>query len=804
MSYVGWDMVAEFAPGFSPLALPASGDWVVLGDLLELHMKRGRQDDSDAFEAGTLSLVLDNSAEDLDQSSSASPLFGTDALPFTPIRVVGVKRGTERRVVFSGFTLDGFVPDGLRRSQTVSVQCVDWLGWANSVPSQDSQWGAWAGYAQPTAWMRGESRRIQSGHTANPTGRIYNAAAVYTGAGFDFIPDSTYPQFVLRTDGIVLGSSKPAVNLGNGTVFGGMKLAASLAQTGIWVACGWFKALNAQTMTWAGSDWSVSLDASGHVNATIDVNGFSESDTVTVDHTDEVVHMWILKVRSTGATRDMSITTDLGTDSHSFGAAGVSGGGVLSFRGVDFVGNTAGDFVYFDGANLTDLFAVTNLDGLTPAYWATPFSGVLWLDDQYGKRLEHVCGAVGAAVPDYSVRTGATHELDLYLPTGTLASDARVIGDAYLGATYCLRDGSLRFRDATFTRAVSLGQSALYDYTLLEARVSDESATDTWVATRADLFTRADAGTLGGLWNLGALSGTFGIISNAAYVSDDSTTVPMHYFQDIGRDVALGCDLANPVLGQGVMVRRLDFQNYISVAAGTGTVNVTAWVDGVDTLIGTTGADALSTRLDLTTDDNVITVQVNGGTIHTFTITDPALMAGVGVGLIYTDLGVLPANTARWDSFAVGCTRPLIRPVTRARTGTRVDRVVNSLTVNRINSSHIYYQDADSIARYGTRAKTLTASGLDGDILEDYTADLLTAKKDPPIEVGDLTIRPYGNQYLTDWVMRDLELERAVTYREALYDDGTEIIDATYRIAAESWDWQAGVDWTVTLKLVPA
>lgn len=808
MTYNPWTFDIQFAPTFTPMTPPTSGDWVSLGAPFALSIRRGRQDDLDEFEAGTMEVVLDNADESLDQLLSTSDIYDTEALPFTPMRLVATK-GIDERVLFTGFTLDGFTPEGLRGGGRVSVKVVDWLGWAASVVAQDSQWGAWCGFVQPAIWSRCQSRRTFSNYDDNPNGTIYNAAAIWSGDGYDFEPDTTYPSFVYRTmTGIVYGADKPAVNLGDispGTTFGGMIVPTSRNQADRWIAAGWFQIDNPQTVTWAGSDWSVTVNGSGHVVATVDVNGSSESDTVTVDHADSEVHMWLLSVSSVGASRSMRIETDLGNDSHSFAASGASGGGYLNFRGLEFFNTTVGDFVYFDGDNLDDIFALgVTFGGLTPYQWVTgALTALLWSGDTFSERIDHVAGAVGAGVPDYQIRTEAAHELVSYQPTSTLATDIRAIGAAYLGATYMLRDGTLRVRDASFTNSVSL-ESSTYDFSLVEARISDESADTEWTATVADTFTRADSSGLGGNWVTGALSGTFGIISNAAYVSNDSTGVPMHYYQDLGRDVTVTCDFSNEVVGQGVIVRRADVDSYIAVTVGSGTVDVTAFLPGGSGVaIGDTGGDAMGSSLTVTVDDDTLTVQIDSGTVHEFTITDPELMSGTGVGLVYTDIGVLPANTARWDNFSAECIRPLIRPSNRSRTGTRVDRVYNAISAD-YGGAPIYYQDADSIARYGYRELSFDTIASDLDTVETYVADVLAAKKDPVVEVGELTIRPWGNQYLTDWAMRDLELERAVQYREALYMAGTEVLDATYRVAGESWDYASGVDWTITLKIVPA
>jgi hypothetical protein len=814
MSYVPWELEVQFAPGFSPLDLPTDGDWVSLGEPDGLSIRRGRQDDLDEFEAGAMTVVLDNADESLDHLLASSAIYDVDALPYTPLRLVASK-GSEDRVIFNGFTLDGFTPAGLRGGGSVTVQVTDWLGWAVSQTSQDCQWGAWAAWARPKVWMRGLTTRPNLDYATNSDQIAWNSAAVYTGAFGDMAGDPAYPEVVNRRDSsIVTGSSMPHFALGTSVALGGlvMDVGDTIAQTGRWMAAGWFQTPDVSSITWAGSDWQVYLNGSGHLVAEVDVAGFNETATAVANHADDVVHMWILTVTSTGGSRSMKIHTDMADDTHIIGAAGVSGGGVLNFRGVGLSDCEVGDFVYWDDTSTLDLIfldLVSYAASMGPESWAgaTP-NAVLWDDETSNERFRHLCGTVGAALPEFQFCGEVDHGLNQYDPSGSFASDVRAIGSAYLGGTYCLRDGTVRIRDASFTAAtVGDGTSTTYPFGHIEAAISDDSSTDTWTATVTDTFTRANNANLGGSWKYGGIGGTLGIISNTAYVSVAPTVLPADYYQDLGRDVTAECGFTAEVEGQGLIVRRSRTSTFVSVEVGATTVVVNGWVDGVSTLIGDTG-DPMGSSLTVTTDDNTITVQIDAGTVHEFTITDPDHMAGTGVGLVYTNLSVLPANTARWDNFSATAERPLIRATNRTRTAPRADRVVNSVTVDYASGGTIYYRDADSIRRYGERPKVFTSSAggdsTDIDNLQEFTAAVLAERKDPTIEVGELVVMPWGNQYVTDWVMRDLELERAVTYREALYRAGTEVLDATYRVTGESWDWQSGVDWTVTLKIVPA
>lgn len=164
------------------------------------------------------------------------------------------------------------------------------------------------------------------------------------------------------------------------------------------------------------------------------------------------------------------------------------------------------------------------------------------------------------------------------------------------------------------------------------------------------------------------------------------------------------------------------------------------------------------------------------------------------------------------DSAATG-PPTVIRTRGQGRTGTLVERVVNEVKVQmRASGSYqrgAYCFDLSSQERYGVKTKTFQSeAGSESDTVTP-AANYLAAHKDPPIEVPDVVIQPWGNQDYTDWVLDTLELERRVTYRKALpLPSSAEIIDADYRIIGEQWTWRNGAgdsadDWTVTLRLEP-
>lgn len=146
-----------------------------------------------------------------------------------------------------------------------------------------------------------------------------------------------------------------------------------------------------------------------------------------------------------------------------------------------------------------------------------------------------------------------------------------------------------------------------------------------------------------------------------------------------------------------------------------------------------------------------------------------------------------------------------IRYSTRGRTGTRKDRVVNDVRVNMTEAnSLVHRRDMPSQSRYNVRPFNWDSEATSSTALVSAANTIITRYKDPTIEIGDLTIRPWGNQAVTDTVIQSLELERKVSFRESTPDTSAAIIiNSNYRIIGESWDWSDGTAWTVVLKIAP-
>lgn len=165
------------------------------------------------------------------------------------------------------------------------------------------------------------------------------------------------------------------------------------------------------------------------------------------------------------------------------------------------------------------------------------------------------------------------------------------------------------------------------------------------------------------------------------------------------------------------------------------------------------------------------------------------------------------------DDPAASAPPVILRASGGGRSGTRVERVVNDVRVNltvdlpgpEVLGSYVF--DLTSQQRYGVKSKTFTSQATN--YLTTPLTDYLAAHKDPPIEIPDVVLQPWGDQDITDFVVGTVELERRVSYRKALpFPSSAEVIDQECRIIGEKWTWRNGAgdsaaDWTVTLRLEP-
>lgn len=450
------------------------GTWTSLGQPLAFSMDRGKSDKLGTYDAGRCTVVLDNSDAALDQLDPASDIGSGQALPGIPLRVRATK-GATTVTLFYGYTLDGFNPAGsFAGSATVTVTATDWLGWTAGVDYPDSLWGAWLSGGdydrRPSAWWRGDAnRQYYDGSTS--TDYLYNMA-FWSGTGLDMTQTAGAGTPTRDMTSLVPGSSNPSIDL-TGAVT--LSTSTTFAQSGTWSTCFWYKATTGHANlisfegTGSGGDtWAVWIDATtGYAWARVKVAGVDYSPHIAVDHNDGDAHLVCVTVVSTGGTRKVSIYSDLdvGGDFVNIAANQVSGGGTLTIKNDNASGGYSS---WLDEVAYFIDYAFPPASGPTLAQWvagtADPGSG-----DTTADRLTRYCDACAVPEPtwDLTLDDPALTLSDATVPSN-LSAAVQSLGETWLGGAYCLRDGTVRVRDASFT------SSDANDFTTVQAQLTDD------------------------------------------------------------------------------------------------------------------------------------------------------------------------------------------------------------------------------------------------------------------------------------------------------------------------------------------
>ena len=204
-------------------------------------------------------------------------------------------QGEERVVRWTGFTLDGFSPEGLRGGGRVTVTATDWLGWASGVDMPPSQWEAWLTSIGPRGWWQGYSEQVRIGYYDTlGTSPLYNQASVINGLGADMYGDAAWPDAMDQTaTSIATGVSSPAIFFAITAPAGGVAMIVpdAFATSPDWLCGAWVDASTVDSVIWGGNNWLVTIDATGQLFASINMNGFTETTTLTFNHTDDDPHL---------------------------------------------------------------------------------------------------------------------------------------------------------------------------------------------------------------------------------------------------------------------------------------------------------------------------------------------------------------------------------------------------------------------------------------------------------------------------------------------------------------------------------
>ena len=136
--------------------------WTDMSDrLLSWSTSRGRQDQLAAFEPGTLTCVLNNDDNLLDPDNPDGLVYRGDGvgLPLCPVRLTASFGGTDY-TMFAGYIgPECWVVEAAPNGQvsTVRLDAVDTLGWWNLVDCMSSPWATHVASMEPDLWVRGDS-----------------------------------------------------------------------------------------------------------------------------------------------------------------------------------------------------------------------------------------------------------------------------------------------------------------------------------------------------------------------------------------------------------------------------------------------------------------------------------------------------------------------------------------------------------------------------------------------------------------------------------------------------------------------
>lgn len=491
---------AEWAPGKHPLDPPADGDWTPLlkGTKSRLHewsSSSGRQDDLNAFEPLSATLILDGTDGELDESDATSLVAaGGSGLSYTPIRVsASLDRGATYLPIFSGFIDEnGWTPIGPagHEQHRVRVDVTDWFGWAASHEMPASRFGYWAASEDPTAWITGETtNKVLS--PSFPTNYAFDEGQQVD----QFQLVGTVSSFN-ATDSLVPGDSGDAlthlISLARATSVISLPVLLIPEATAEWSLCGFFKAPTAIVsgsvyLVW-GDDgsgnkwWSVSLAAGSLIARIWDGAGsILGSAVISVDHADNATHFfrawWSTTLQKLRISSDLG---DSGSTNYTGDAPGPGGFLVIGNDSSATYGTnlTSDDFVYFERKVPRDdrPLRLSWIEGNEDRIVAdTDFIGYA----PYDEAVAFVMDAARIPVPDYIVDQGTGEPSDsgyLYAgatPNWTASADlagAMVeLAGAVNGAVYVRRDGAIQWRDMN-------ALSTLAKYTGIIATISDAAA----------------------------------------------------------------------------------------------------------------------------------------------------------------------------------------------------------------------------------------------------------------------------------------------------------------------------------------
>lgn len=467
----------EVALETGPNDTPGGGDWTDLSDrVLSFNMKRGREDRTAVFEPGTVSLVLDNSDDELDplRVGSLVDLSTNQGLPLCHIRIQVTYNAVDYPLFYGFIGPECWIVERNRvdAGSTVRLDAVDRLGYFAQVGLPSSLYAAQVKWLAPAWWVRGIGGDVAAG----------NGDALRDSSGNGVVGEisASGSDVIFETASLVDGDSDSAM-LNQAGVAGFTDDATLIAaRANMTMACIWKgttdtvdqEIMRQRNMTSGFVRWRVECQVGGAIVATIYDTSGTATDFVSAPANPASAGRWddgephIIFCRVEGGTR-MRIWVDGQRDECVASIPATIAGRVIFGGGSEVA--TFDEVAYWDSALPT-----LDINSITDAFTGVaPFDG-----DIMENRLKRWWDLTDhpRATADLEVDVRTTEDTNLYgvgnMPS-TLAEAFTDTVESFRGTTWCTRSGAMRARTLGATAASLIPLTNSGDYRTVQAVLTD-------------------------------------------------------------------------------------------------------------------------------------------------------------------------------------------------------------------------------------------------------------------------------------------------------------------------------------------
>ena len=422
----------EWSPTTGPRDVPI-WERIPLADIRSIDINRGRNRELDQFQAGRMTVVLDNRDRLYDPMYSAGTNFG-NVKPMKRIRLTAV--WDRSYYLFTGF-VDSWDQDyDMTKEAICTVTSTDGFKvWADA--DQFSAYGEEIQADLPTAWWR-LNESLGSTHIFDTSGNGHtlavNGAPTFAAAGLNEFDSDTAVTTTAVTQGFQTFAAATLPVTSSFTVEGIIQTTATTNQLVIAAATAAFD-------TGFEIDTNVSLGKLFFAIKTAAGGSTSFSSNATVN--DGEPHHFVATWQA-GGTLSLYIdgaldntTTNTGTTIGTTGYTLIGGGSIPNITGgMTAVSGMVGTY---------DEFAI--YDHVLSAADVTRHHEALiapWNGDTTGERIERLADAIGWPAADRDIDTGDStlQSADL---GGSALAHAQLVRDTEYGEFFFLPNGSVRF-----------------------------------------------------------------------------------------------------------------------------------------------------------------------------------------------------------------------------------------------------------------------------------------------------------------------------------------------------------------------